>query len=75
MNFLVLSPLTVPSGVTINPISIVDPNKKTWIRVDRFKGAGANDYWLNVVIRGDPSSATGVYLGVTRVSKLYTGVT
>jgi len=45
--------------LTVNPVSIVDSEKRTWIRVDRFKGS-ASEYWLNVMIRADTSSATGV---------------
>jgi hypothetical protein len=56
----VTAPINPAAGFSVNPISIVDTNKKTWIRVDRFRSGNPPQYWLNVVIRADTSIATGV---------------
>merc|ERR1712093_647782 len=51
-------PITPTTGLTINPNSIVDTTKSTWIRVDRYRDG--NEFWLNVLIRAKPDTATGV---------------
>jgi hypothetical protein len=47
------------NDIVVNKGTIVDHLKKTWIRVDRLSN-GANEFWLNVIIRANPTTASGV---------------
>jgi len=50
--------ITPVAGLTVNPSSIVDTTKSTWIRADRYSGNG--QFWLDVIVRSNVAAATGV---------------